>query len=163
MTFFSGLSRVAVVDVHQSRYRVCRNLVVVSFFVYNCSYSVRNRTLFLFRFCFRFILTSVVFFLFVGEKQATFFSGLSPVAAVDVHQSLDKACQNLVVSTELHALYLLTPLEGIEPHWGRFREEYTAWREDDPSRVVGKAVSLLGVRCYACCDWGTLFIVYDSY
>lgn len=74
-------------------------------------------------------------------KQATFFSGLSPVAAVDVHRSLDRACQNLVVATELHALYLLTPLDGLEPDWGRFREEYTAWREEDPARIVGKAVS----------------------
>ena len=75
--------------------------------------------------------------------QATFFSGLSPVAAVDVHQSLDRACQNLVVATELHALYLLTPLDGLEPDWARFREEYTAWREEDPARIVGKAVSLI--------------------
>lgn len=76
-------------------------------------------------------------------KQATFFSGLSPLAAVDAHQSLDRACQNLVVATELHALYLLTPLDGLEPDWARFREEYTAWREDDPARIVGKAVSRL--------------------
>lgn len=72
--------------------------------------------------------------------QATFFSGLSPMAAVDVHTSLDKACDSLVVATELHALYLLTPLEGLEPDWRRFREEYTGWSEGDPARVVGKAV-----------------------
>lgn len=72
--------------------------------------------------------------------QATFFSGLSPSAAIDVHRSLDKACQNLVVATDLHALYLVTPLDGLEPDWRRFREEYLGWREGDPSRVVGKAV-----------------------
>lgn len=62
------------------------------------------------------------------------------MAAVDVHTSLDKACDSLVVATELHALYLLTPLEGLEPDWRRFREEYTGWSEGDPARVVGKAV-----------------------
>lgn len=98
------------------------------------------------RFCFLcssfFFLNTFSCFSLRWLKQATFFSGLSPVAAVDVHRSLDRACQNLVVATELHALYLLTPLDGLEPDWGRFREEYTAWREEDPARIVGKAVSL---------------------
>lgn len=74
-------------------------------------------------------------------EQATFFSGLSPSAAVDVFRSLDKACQNFAVASDLHALVLVTPLDGIEPDWGRFREEYLACSKDDPVRVVGELVS----------------------
>lgn len=85
---------------------------------------------------------------FSYKIQATFFSGLSPSAAVDVYRSLDRACEHLVVATDLHALYLLTPLDGLEPDWARFREEYTGWREGDPARVVGKAVSVN--------DWGEI-------
>lgn len=59
---------------------------------------------------------------------------------MDVFQSLDKACQNFAVVSELHALVLVTPLEGIEPSWERFREEYLACSEDDPVRVVGGLV-----------------------
>ena len=55
--------------------------------------------------------------------------------------SLDKACQNFAVASDLHALVLVTPLDGIEPNWGRFREEYLACSEDDPVRVVGELVS----------------------
>ena len=123
--FSSGLSPLVAVGVHQNLDRACQNHVVAAEFI-----------IFLF-----FVVASLLLFFLFG-KQATFFSGLSPVAAVDVHRSLDKACQNLVVATELHALYLLTPLAGLEPDWARFREEYTAWREDDPARVVGKAVRL---------------------
>eukprot|EP00752_Nemacystus_decipiens_P002246 g2129.t1 len=74
--------------------------------------------------------------------KATFFSGLSPSAAVDVFRSLDKACQNLAVASDLHALVLVTPLDGIEPNWGRFREEYLACSKDDPVRVVGELIGV---------------------
>ncbi|CAM9144280.1 unnamed protein product [Scytosiphon promiscuus] len=78
--------------------------------------------------------------------RATFFSGLSPSAAVDVFQSLDKACQNFAVASELHSLVLVTPLDGIEPNWRRFREEYLAFSKDDPVRVVGELIGVeLGV------------------
>ncbi|CAM9118141.1 unnamed protein product, partial [Hapterophycus canaliculatus] len=78
--------------------------------------------------------------------RATFFSGLSPSGAVDVFQSLDKACQNFAVASELHALVLVTPLDGIEPNWRRLREEYLACSKDDPVRVVGELIGIeLGV------------------
>lgn len=60
---------------------------------------------------------------------------------MDVFQSLDKACQNFAVASDLHALVLVTPLDGIEPNWRRLREEYLACSEDDPVRVVGELVS----------------------
>ncbi|CAN0488503.1 unnamed protein product, partial [Ectocarpus sp. 8 AP-2014] len=65
---------------------------------------------------------------------------------VDVFESLDKACQNFAVASDLHALVLVTPLDGMEPNWGRFREEYLACSNDDPVRVVGELIGVeLGV------------------
>lgn len=71
-------------------------------------------------------------------------------------QSLDKACQNFAVASELHALVLLTPLEGVEPNWERFREEYLACSKDDPVRVIGRLVRRQDAKCCAlsvCFHW----------
>lgn len=75
-----------------------------------------------------------------SQAQATFFSGLSPSAAVDVQLSLDMACRGLVTNTDLHALYLVTPIDGLEPDWAAFRDAYTGWGDGDPARIVGKTV-----------------------
>lgn len=90
----------------------------------------------------------------VSQAQATFFSGLSPSAAVDVQRSLDMACKDLVTNTDLHALYLVTPIDGLEPDWGAFRDVYTGWGDEDPARIVGKAVRL---RVYVHMLWMVRF------
>ena len=69
-------------------------------------------------------------------------------------RSLDKACQNFAVASDLHALVLVTPLDGVEPNWGRFREEYLACGKDDPVRVVGDLVRLDRNSCRAVFFWG---------
>ncbi|CAM9107353.1 unnamed protein product [Choristocarpus tenellus] len=75
--------------------------------------------------------------------KATFFSGMSPCDALDVHQALHHAGGHLVLTSELHALYLLTPpSSGLEPDWKKFRDVYTGWGEGDPARAVGKAVGI---------------------
>lgn len=58
------------------------------------------------------------------------------------------ACKSLVVNTSLHALYLLTPLDGLEPDWAAFRDEYTGLGHEDAARVVGKAVSAFRLRVF---------------
>lgn len=62
------------------------------------------------------------------------------MAAIDVQRSLELACGGLVVNTDLHALYLLTPLHGLDPDWAHFQAIYAGWGDDDPVRHVGQAV-----------------------
>ena len=69
-------------------------------------------------------------------------SSAGDTATVDVFHSLDKACQNFARGQRPpHALVLVTPLDGIGPDWGRFREESLACSEDGPVRVVRELIS----------------------
>ena len=72
-------------------------------------------------------------------------SSAGDTATVDVFHSLDKACQNFArCQRPPHALVLVTPLDGIGPDWGRFREESLACSEDGPVRVVRELISGAG-------------------
>lgn len=76
-------------------------------------------------------------------SQATFFSGLSPSAALDVYRSFDRARRRFVTSTNLHALFLLCPVDvGIELDWAMLWEVFTSWDDDHPAKIVANAVSV---------------------
>ncbi|CAM9113139.1 unnamed protein product [Sphacelaria rigidula] len=75
--------------------------------------------------------------------KATFFSGLSPSAALDVYRSFDRARRRFVTSTNLHALFLLCPVDvGIELDWAMLWEVFTSWDDDHPAKIVANAVGI---------------------
>lgn len=52
--------------------------------------------------------------------RATLASGMDPKQALDVHADLKKAREGLVLSTDLHLTYLVTPLDGdLKIDWDR--------------------------------------------
>ena len=72
---------------------------------------------------------------------ATVFSGLSPHEALTVYRELSRSRRNLVLDTELHLIYHITPIyQTIEPNWQLFLQKYSTLPPAD--RRVADAVEV---------------------
>ena len=73
--------------------------------------------------------------------KATVASALSPEEGLVVFQELKRARQNLILDTELHLVYQVTPIyHGITPDWATYHNLYTAL--DNDSLRVADLVSI---------------------
>ena len=72
---------------------------------------------------------------------ATVFSGLSPHEALTVYRELSRSRRNLVLDTELHLIYHITPIyQTIEPNWQLYLQKYSTLPPAD--RRVADAVEV---------------------
>ena len=58
--------------------------------------------------------------------KATFFSSLSPSTALSAMQALNEAQSGIILTSDLHIVYLLTPpFPAVEPDWQGFISIYS--------------------------------------